>query len=300
MRFKSLFTATASSVLLAVCVCSCADKTKLSASAIAKQAKAELNKQAISTIWTKFQVGTYECNDAESRLVLASLKEAKLIEYSVARYAWWEKSKKWSYYGSHYGYDFRDHYVVTVKLTPKGKGLALDAIPEPQEDTDKDLVSAEYDASKYVWGKKDLSEDWPVIANPFVEPAELEGEESSLDDESAAAHKGTSKTKKSTPKKSDNGAELSDSLAYKAYHALNLEDPQYEILKLGKVQVVKVRNIQITDLMSKAKAEAIVATTDVNDAGRILRHLENGFRDTMDVYLTYYADKGWVVTKVTE
>lgn len=300
MRFKSLFAVTASAVLLAVCVCSCADKTKLSASVIAKQANAELNKQAISTIWTKLQVGTYECNDAAKRLELASLKEAKLIEYSAKRYAWWEKGKKWSYYGSRIAYDFRDHYIVTVNLTSKGKGLALDAIPEPQKDTDKDLVSADYDASKYAWGKKDLGENWPVIANPFVEPAELEGEESSLDDESAAAQKGTSKAKKSTPKKSDNGAELSDSLAYNAYHALNLEDPQYEILKLGKVQVVKVRNIQITDLMSKAKAEAIVATTDVNDAGRILRHLENGFRDTMDVYLTYYADKGWVVTKVTE
>lgn len=296
MNHKSLF---ALATLLISCACA-SDNTKISPSVIAKQAEKELELQAVSPIYIKFRTGTFECNDASIRLKLAQMKDAKLIDYSVKRYAWWEKSKKWSYYGSRIAYDFCDHYIVTVSLTSKGKGLVLAEVPTPAERPDKDMVSTEYDATKFSWGKKDLSENWPEIVNPFIEPDEDPGC-AYMDDESETGYSGGKKSKKTTPKKADNGVERSDTLAYNAYCELDLDGTdQVEYLKLAKLEVVKVRNIRITSALSKAEAEAIVATVDVNDAGRILAEIENGMREKMDVNLTYYADRGWIVTNIEE
>lgn len=294
MTQKSLF---ALAALFIACACA-SDNTKISPSAIAKQAEKELELQAVSPICTKFRTGTYECNDASIRLKLAQMKDAKLIDYSVKRYAWWEKSKKWSYWGSRIAYDFCDHYIVTVSLTSKGKGLVLAEAPKPAERTDMDLVSTEYDASKFSWGKKDLSENWPEIVNPFVEPEVDPGCEY-MDDKGENVRSADKRSKKTASKKADNGVERSDSLAYNAYCELDLDSKdQVEYLRLAKFEVVKVRNIRIITPLSKAEAEAIVATVDVNDAGRILAGIENGMRDKMDVDLTYYVDRGWIVKDI--
>ena len=274
-------------------MCSCSDNTKLSPSAIAKQAEKELENEALNVICTNFQVGTYECNDAGTRLKLAQMKAAKLIDYTVTRYAWWEKSRRWY----SWTYDFRDHYIVTVSLTSKGERLVLEETPEPVEKKDKDLECAEFDASNYSWGKKDLSESWPVIPNPFIDPSPADDEpvcDGITDDDEPGAG-----NVKKAPKPVPQGVTLSDTLAFQAYHASPKDkEAQNVLLKLGKNKIVKVRNIRLNGTLSTATAEAIIALTDINDAGRILAEYENGLKCAIKVDLVYYVDKGWVVSKL--
>ncbi|MBO4263179.1 MAG: hypothetical protein J5871_00685 [Bacteroidales bacterium] len=286
IRYKSVLTIAA----VAVLVVGCTDNTRISPSSIAREAQAVLERGAGTTLYTRFQTGTFECNDPEARLSLAQLKAAKLINYSVKRYAWWEKTRRWY----NFAYDFRDHYIVTVSLTSKGERLVLDEVPAPVEKVDKDMDFAEFDASRYAWARKADAENWADIPNPFIAPdSGLDGaDDGNGPDETASAQTRGNRAPKAVP----SGTTLSDTLAFQSYYAaLRDKEAQYVLLKLGKRKVVKVRNIQVLNVLASAKAEVILETADINDAGRILFKKENGFKELMNVSLAYYADKGWKV-----
>lgn len=293
MKIKS-FLFLAALVFLGACA---SDNTKISPSSIARQAEKLLESDGNTIIWELLTTGTFNCDDELDRLRYAQLQEAKLVQYSVKRYAWWEKSKKWSWRGSYTAYDFCDHYVATVSLTSKGKALVLDEAPFGEKDIDKDLISAEYDAGRFSWGKKDFSEVWPEIPNPFVEPEKPVERNEEM--ENVTVQSSGAKSVKSKTKKENDGVERSDTLAYEAYFALDFDDTiEFKCIREGKKHVVKVRNIRIIEPLSRAEAEVIVATSDVTDAGRILNGLENGMREMMTASLTYYVDKGWVVHEI--
>ena len=139
-----------------------------------------------------FNVGYYEENSNDQRLMLEKLKAAEIIDYEVERFAWWEKNtvKKtvpytvtksdwWygTYQETHYTtkyvteYNFKEHFMVNVSLTDKTKKYALSHQPEPKkkEIVDKDFKQPMYYDSLYPENKVlMLSENWPEVPHPLA------------------------------------------------------------------------------------------------------------------------------------
>ena len=256
-------------------------------------------------------VGVYECNDEDTRLKLRKLEVAGLIEYDVTRYAWWEKENKsvkqtykvtrYNYwYGSYEDtetrwvkkdfYTFEDHYIVKVNLTKKGKSYVVDSIPEDLDD--KDLVGPDMGSITYKWDEVDLSENWPKIANPFVDPEE----ESVQEDEEPAPknRKMVSSSNSDDDNDNDGNVERINETEYYKYKALE-ESTEVVMVEIGKLSASKARNILIGEKegFKVATAEVIFKWTDVNDFGRILEGLENGIKLSKNINLIYFIDKGW-------
>ena len=313
-KFHLIGAVALTSMLLAGCGNS--EPKPISAKAIVKEVNNKLVDDAKSEQFTEVAVGTYECNDPVARQYLAKLEVAGLIEYDVARYAWWEKSKKaykkaykvirgygwWSYEDIEYkwvngtAYDFEDHYVVDVKLTKKGERLAVDARPEAKPDIDEDLVSKKVDYDKYPWNQVDLEEGWEEIPNPFIEKKEPKDTKPAKDTTPKA------RKPKEVLKDSKNDPTVRiDSLQYKLYMEIDeVKDVKY--LRAGVVKAVKARDIQILNEngVITAVAEVIYETEDATDAGRILIGFEDGQKSAHNVQFTYYYDKGWVLSKLED
>ena len=260
-------------------------------------------------------VGTFECNDASVRHLLRQLDEAGIIDYKVTRYAWWETGKKrvrvayqverqgywYSYYDTEYRwenqefFDFQDHYIVNTKLTSKGKRLQVDSIPEPKI-VDPELESKPIDHSKCSWNRKDLSENWPVIENPFLkkEPAKQSADSLATPVVENTPEAVAVQETEAEPK--DDGIKRQDEAQYKAYNEVK-ENVEMVILKANEYKAIVARNIYITekDGLKYAHAEVIYTTSDTNDAARILMGKEDDQREADDVKLVYYLDKGWVL-----
>ena len=298
------------------------DSQELTTKTIVKQYNAMLAQEGEAEVFADIRVGTYECNSSYERLILAQLDAAGLIDYDVTRYAWWEKEdvkRQKPYYvkelrGSWYYswtetvtkykwveetvYTFEDHYVVNVKLTLAGKKLVAD-IPEVEEELDKDLISKEVDPETYKWNKKDLSEEWPYIPNPFLKP---EPEETTPEEEPAPEPEETTPVyideleEEVEVTDTEDKVERIEAQQYEAYNALSL-DSEIVTLKAGTVKAIKARNILLVeaDGIQTAEAEVITETCNATDAGRILVGFENGERDLDEVTLIYYLDKGWVL-----
>lgn len=271
-----------------------------------------LESKAENVITTELMLGTFECNDENEREMYRKLEAAGIVNYDVERLAWWEKGLKkvkkyrtvtdwygWysynrqePYWTNETAYDFEDHYIVTVSLTPKGERIVIKENPQPA--VDKDMEQPEIDYSKYAWNNADLSENWPYIENPFlkkevVEETSPETVEDSVvrDDEEPVE----------TPKDETPNVVRIDAAQYKKYQAFS-GDGHYAVLLAGKVEAETARFIQIMKSengISRARAEVIVETVDVTDIGRIQYGMENGIKRKEEVTLTYYLDKGWVL-----
>lgn len=264
---------------------------------------------------TLIPIGTFECDSDDYRELLRKLDEAGIINYKVTRYAWWEKGIKdvrvayevlkegywYSYYDTEYKWEkreyteFMDHYVVTTKLTSKGKKLMVESIPEPKAN-DPEAESKEIDHSKCSWNTKDLSENWPYIENPFEEkkPAEKPKKEETPVEEAVVAEETVVAAEPEA--KEEDKVQRKDEEQYKAF--LKVEtDVKEVILKSNDYEAIIARNIYITerDGVKYAHAEVIYSTTNTNDAARILEGAEDDQRDVEEVELIYYLDKGWVL-----
>lgn len=267
--------------------------------------------EAQAELYAEIAVGTYECNDPMTRLLLAKLEVAGLINYDVTRYAWWEKAKRtykkaytvynWWWPETRYktvtgtSYDFEDHYIVDVKLTRKGERIAVDTRPEAKEKVDADLISKVVDSSEYEWEQADLAETWEEIPNPFIEKKESKTTAKSTKPETK---KETRKVKETVADPQDDPTIRRDSLQHVAYMNID-ETKQIKYLKVGVVKAVKARNIQIINNHDglTATAEVILETEDATDAGRILEGFEDGQKTLEKVEFTYYTDKGWVLNE---
>lgn len=315
-RFHLIGAVALASVSMLLVSCGNSEPKPISAKAIVKEVNQKLVDDAQAELFTEVAVGTYECNNEVARQYLAKLEVAGLIEYDVARYAWWEKSKKaykkaykvirgygwWSYEDIEYkwvngtSYDFEDHYVVDVKLTKKGERLAVDERPEPKPQIDEDLVSDEINYDKYAWNQVDLTEGWEYIPNPFIEKKEPK-------ESKPAKEKPQSKRKpKEVLKESKNDPTIRiDSLQYRLFMEID-ENKEVKYLRAGAINAIKARNIQIKneDGILTAVAEVIYNTEDATDAGRILIGFEDGQRSVSNVEFVYYNDKGWVLTELSE
>lgn len=279
---------------------------------ILKEVNHELVNQAVHQHFVTVKTGVYDCPDEAERENLRKLAAAGLVTYNVERYAWWEKSKKtvkkaytvtkngfWgSYRDTEYKwaktdvYDFCDHYVVTVELTSKGERLSVTSLPEPIDADDRDLKAPNIDESKYAWNRKDISESWPRIPNPFIE-------EKSQDDSMVNHQKSVGLKDEKKAEQSGTIIERIDSLQYAAFKALALNEDM-RIIKAGSIKAIKARNIQVSNSAGfpKASAEVIIHYENATDAGRILSGVENDQRALINVTLSYYIDKGWKLDDV--
>lgn len=309
--FKLSVLALAGSILFS-CVGS---PNRITSGDIVKQYNKLLKEEALQQQFVDLEVGEYELNSAADRLTLRQLEAAGLLTYTVARYPWWEKTFRnyrkavpvtryywgYAYQEEEYRtvkenvYNFEDHYIVGINLTRKGQSLVVDERPQPADGVDKDLVQPEINPDKYAWNKKDLTETWPEIENPFIEkeapvvPADPGTPAAPAADKPATAPS----TPSSAPQ---DQTERIDAQKYAAYNALNLHSEPV-ILKAYGVKAVKARNIQISTAsgVPKATAEVILTTYGATDAGRIIAGIENNFKHLVPVTLTYYQDKGWVL-----
>lgn len=294
----------------ALMISSCGNSPEsISERTIIKQINQGLYEEAANKLYAPIRTGIYECNDAASRLQLRKLAAAGIITYSVDRYCWWEKSKKnvkkaytvtrgtwYSYQTTEYkwvktdAYDFCDHYVVSVALTKKGEKMAVDELPQPVEKEDKDMKQPIVDESKYAWNQADISENWPEVPNPFIEPTENAEKGSNQVENRLIVNK--EKEKEAEPKRDE--ITRIDSLQFMAYSQLAFTETT-KYLKTASIRAYKARNIQINTSggTPKAHAEVIIKTVEVTDAGRIMYNLENGICQLFPVDLDYYLDKGW-------
>lgn len=294
---------------------SCSSPDSLSSGTVVKLFNEKLEENAVDKYFTDIEIGTYECNDSEARKHLRSLEAAGLITYSVERYAWWEKSLKsvkeayTAYHGYWYTYttteyrwvkktvyDFKDHYVVNIGLTSKGKRLVVEERPAPKPEVDKDMIQPNVDVMDYEWNKKDISETWPEIENPFIERKQ---DSKVQDDEDGGEREEPNDAISRTNSNEGDGVDRIDASRYKAFNALSLEG-ETVILKAYEISATKARNIRIgkdENGFAFAEAEVIIETCKVTDAGRIYCDVENGFKVAQQVSLTYFEDKGWIMEK---
>ena len=302
-------------VVAMLCVSSCSSPSpnEISEKEILEQINQNLEDFAKNIHFTTLKIGTYECNEEYERTALRKLAKAKIVDYNVTRYAWWEHYAKnvkeaykvkrgngwYSYYDTEYRnvkkdvYDFQDHYVVDVKLTKSGKRIMEENLPQPKEKVDKDMIQPEINFEKYSWYNLE-SEKWNEIKNPFINetPVTNTTKEDIIQKEAKKEQEYTENTSSNTPK-----IERKDEAQYKKYNALNFNS-QVVYLETYRIKAAKARNIQIltnSDGERKAVAEVILKTYDVTDAGRIFEKMENDKKIQIRVKLTFYQDKGWVL-----
>lgn len=302
-------------VFAAVFSVGCTSSQSLTPKKIVKEFNTMLEKEGEGQIFADIRVGTYECNSSSERLTLAQLEVAGLIDYTVTRYAWWEEAKvsrkkayqvqetrgwyyTWTETVTKYKWveetvhSFEDHYIVTVALTNAGKKLIAD-IPAIEADEDEDLTDKEVDPSTYKWNKTDLSEDWAYIPNPFLKSEkENTTETESKDSQSSLSYD----SEYEEEQESEDKIKRIEEEQFEAYCDLSFYSEEIT-LKAGAIKAVKARNILVTekDGIQTAEAEVIMETCEATDAGRILIGFENGRRDSEDVELIRYLDKGWVI-----
>ena len=298
-------------VLLGIGLLGCSSSSdKISSCQITRLCNKHLKDNALNQEYTQIAIGYFETT-AEERCVLKKLEAAGIVSVKFERFAWWEKSfvtKKvprtyydwWGYAYKEYvtqkveDYSFEDHIMANVTLTPAGEKLLVKDLPEAKEKKDKDMKQPEFDASKYPEYSVDCSENWPKIKNPFIKEKEKETEKT--DNKEV---KPTKDNKKTETKENDKTQRI-DSLQYAAYQqALDRTNKTICSLKGCTIKAKKARNIQIINEngINTAIAEVIFEQSNVSDAYRVINGSIDGTKATQMVMLTYYIDKGWVLTE---
>jgi hypothetical protein len=143
-----------------------------------------------------------------------------------------------------------------------------------------------------------LSEEWPYIPNPFPQPEEAK-EAKVVDEKPTYKEPKQKEVKHQTAVAEEPKGDGIDRIDIIQYHAYNKVEysAQDLYIKVCNIEAVKARNIQIfeRDGARYARAEVIISTEDVTDAGRILANRQEGERQLQNVEFIYYQDKGWVL-----
>ena len=167
------------------------------------------------------------------------------------------------------------------------------------------MEQPEVDPSKYKWNNVNLDEEWPYIENPFIEQKESKvAEEPKVENKPIAETVVEEKEEIDAEEEEDietDGVERKDEAQYKNYKKLDLAS-EVVFLKAYEIEAVKARNILVyeRDGIRKAKAEVIVAKTNVTNVGRMFMEAEDGQREIMQAMFTYYQDKGWVLEDIDD
>ena len=296
-------------VALFMCSCSSQSRDKLPSGVVEDAIEEQMDLCKMNQSYTKLQTGYFECNEEITRIKLAKLAAAGVINYKVERFAWWNKHLyAGNSYGSYFGeetYMYEEHFMVSVNLTEEGKKILVDSIPMPEMLEDEALALPDIDSTalpelNYV------AENWPEIPCPEKKNKAEKKEETTetnnvLEEQEERGNVNNIFAQK--PQKEDNNNEQSAWVALdveaktKYVAAKEKEEIQIVILKSSALEVDDVRFIQTfvqqQSGLSMAKAEVIVKTTDVTAAGRIIDHKCEGTKLCTIVNFIYFDDEGW-------
>ena len=292
--------------------CSSQNRDYLPTSVVEDAVEEQMKLNMLDQSYTSLQTGYFECNEKSTRITLAKLAAAGVIEYKVERFAWWKKHLyAGNSYGSYYGgesYKFEEHFMVSVQLTEEGKKLVVDSIPTPEKLEDEALAMPDVDST--AWPEKNyVVENWPVIPCPEKKNDD-KIVENLADSVKAAVEKLEERSNVSnifepnlpeeepyTEQSSWVSLDVETETKYVAAKEKIKTEPV--ILKSSALEVADVRYIQTyvmqNSSISMAKAEVIVKTKDVTPAGRIIDHKCEGTKLCTLVNFMYYDDKGWVL-----
>lgn len=275
---KALFYTLA--LLFCLCISSCTNQSRIPETRIKKLATEELNRNNLLNQYATITVGYYEENDENERYILRKLAAAGVLTYKVDRI----ESKTRIRDG--YSYDYNTYrlieqyktvtrykYFVETALTAKGDSLSVDSIPIYEDKPDKYLQILE---------KKVYPEDSVLKEERFSnddKPTESE-EKTQVEDQKTIQE----------PEKSEPKTEYEKAKA--------MEHKEIKYVKSHSLKVTDARNIFIRN--GSGKADVIVDSYDVSPFGRILSHEREGRHSIWNISLTYYQDKGWVLTELDD
>lgn len=299
---------------MALIITSCSSQTRdnLPSDVVEDAVEEQMKLNMLDQSYTRLQTGYFECNNENTRITLAKLAAAGVIEYKVERFAWWKKHLyAGNSFGTFYGgtsYKFEEHFMVSVKLTEEGKKFVVDSIPTPEKLIDEDLKQPEIDLTKLPENNY-VAELWPDIPCPENKdaaknqtPADSEkaveqvAQRSNLNDIFAT---NTPKEEPNTEQSSWVSLDVDTELKYlAATEKVNIESV---ILKSSALEIDDVRYIRTfinpETGANLAVAEVIAKTTDVTPAGRIIDHKYEGTKLCATVIFMYFIDKGWVLAE---
>lgn len=298
--------------ILALIITSCSSQTRdnLPSDVVEEAVEEQMKLNMLDQSYTMLQTGYFECNNENTRITLAKLAAAGVIEYKVERFAWWKKHLyAGNSFGTFYGgesYKFEEHFMVSVKLTEEGKKFVVDSIPTPEKLIDEALKQPEIDLTKLPENNY-VAEHWPEI--PCPENNDAAKDQAPADSEKAVEQveqrsnlndifaTNTPKEEPNTEQSSWVSLDVDTELKYlAAIEKVNIESV---IMKSSALEVDDVRFIQTFTHpehgANYALAEVIVKTKDVTPAGRIIDHKYEGTKLCATVFFEYFNDKGWVL-----
>ncbi|MCR4664106.1 MAG: hypothetical protein K5660_01920 [Paludibacteraceae bacterium] len=312
--------------VIAMMMVSCGvDNTKIDPKAVNKLYNEKLAELCMDKVYTTIDTGYYELNDAEARYKLQQLAHAGVIEYNVERFAWFNKCtdikytviKKIDYYckdngdyidrkdvygkGEEISYDLEEHYMVDVRISSKYKSMLVDALPEPNIE-DLDMAAPLYDYEAFPEDNLQNNEAWPEMVAPKIPDPPVERKDIKCKEkkETPKAQKNTVQ-RKEVPhvEKKPRCVSIDMATTNRYKEAKNAEKHGNVLILAYEITAVKSRNLQVfnkEDHSLAARCEVIVKSKNVTPQGHILMNdIIDGIPAKVDVTLTYYVDKGWVI-----
>lgn len=275
----------------------------------------------LDKVYTTIDTGYYELNNWQKRYELQQLAHAGVIDYEVERFAWFNKCtdirntvvKVIHYYcldsgdesgkkkvygkGEVISYEYEEHFMVKVKIKSKYQSMVVDALPTPAGD--KDLAYPEFIPTDE--DLLDNNEDWPELVAPTIPAPPIENQYIKCRQKKEPVKV----TKKETPKKPAAKPARKprcvavDAATKQRYDAAKKMEVRGSANILAyEVHAVVARYIQIFEKEDKtqgARCEVIAKTTNVTPQGHIIMSAINDIPVKLNVTLTYYLDKGWVI-----
>lgn len=269
-------------LVLFICLCasSCTNQNRIPETRIKKLVTEELHRNNLLNQYATITVGYYEENDDNERYILRKLAAAGVLTYKVDRI----ESK--SRIRDGYSFDYNTYrlveqyktvtrykYFVETTLTAKGDSLSVANIPLYEDKPDKYLHIPEMKV--------------------FPEDSVLREERFSNDDKPTESEEKTQVEDQKTiqePEKSEPKTEYEKAKA--------MEHKEIKYVKSHSLKVTDARNIFIRN--GSGKADVIVDSYDVSPFGRILSHEREGRHSIWNISLTYFQDKGWVLTELDD
>lgn len=323
MKARFLLVTTAIAMMMVSCG---VDNTKIDSKAVNKLYNDKLAELCMDKVYTTIDTGYYELNDEYARYQLQQLAHAGVIEYNVERFAWFNKctdiantvTKVIEFYcedngdlshrqnvygrGEVISYNLEEHYMVDVRIKRKYKSMLVDALPEPNIE-DKDLAAPIYDYKAFPEDNLANNEAWPEMVAPKIPAPPVERKDIKCKEKKEApkAQQQRPVQRQEVPRVEKKPRCVSiDMATTNRYNEAKAAEDHGEVFILAyEITAVKCRNIQVftkEDHSLAARCEVIVQSKNVTPQGHILMSdIIDGIPAKVDINLTYFVDKGWVI-----
>lgn len=276
--------ALAAIVAFALTLASCSNNGPLTASS----AKSALKKEAFlgkDYVAKEFKTGIYEADESELQN-LAKLQAAGMISFTVDKVIEYVSRRQYSGFFSYTHVTIENsHYFVGVSLTEAGKKFVVEKPEKQREDILEDMrINNNLDSvvPEYMYAT------YAVDGNVEV----VEQEDMDFVDDSESVD-----TVASQP--AEQQAPADRNAAYKA--ARNRENVKIVYVRMGRNELVKVKEVRCTEDMYKAgqgTARFLTKFVDKTPFGYVFDCPAEGYVSSHKATFTLYQDMGWVVADV--